>query len=296
MLPTSLKPTAHRLLDRLAVLGSRRYVAGETVNAALTVIGKQIFPPERYIICPWNRPTDSVKGVFTSYLEALDSLKDFPCDSFLSIKLPSLSYDAAMVEELLNRAAALKIRIHFDALTPESVEPTIRVLAKLRARFSLFGYTIPGRWRRSLRDASSILDLQIPLRVVKGQLPDRSGGEVDPREGFLQVVERISRSTTSIGIASHDPLLVTRSLSLLKGRIGGDEVEQLFGLKPVSVKVLGDTPTRLYIPYGHGYPPYDIYAAFRAPRLAARMTRDVVSGILRPVMDGLRVYQPGKNF
>ncbi|MFM1847105.1 MAG: hypothetical protein RL417_579 [Pseudomonadota bacterium] len=280
MLPSPFKPLARRVLDRFAVYGSRRYVAGASSQDALEAARTSPGGIERFIICPWNRPEDSPTEVFQSYTDALEALRDFTGDCFLSIKLPSLNYDTGMITELIERASVRSTRIHLDALTADSVERTIKILHILRAHFSNLGSTVPGRWRRSLNDLPKLLDLELPLRIVKGQLPDREGGEIDPSLGFLRLIEAIQCSSKPIGVASHDRSLVERSIAHLSRHAIPCEVEQLFGLALIPRSTAPETPRRLYIPYGHGYPPYDIYGALRDPQRALRLSYDVIAGFL----------------
>ena len=281
MIPRALKPSVQRMLDRLAVYGSRRYIAGDSFADAARLTHSRTDHISRFIICPWNKPTDKADAVYQGYTGALAGLLTSAIDCYLAVKLPAIDYDTARLRELLERAAAKNIRIHLDAMTADSVDRTIGIVAQLRARFSNIGYTIPSRWRRSVPDLAKLLDLRIPLRIVKGQLPDRDGGEVDPREGFGRIIDLLGNTRCTIGVASHDRALVHAVTLRLQERAISHEIEQLYGLSVVPATTAPMIPRRLYIPYGHGYPPYDIYTALRRPGLALRLSRDVMLGYIK---------------
>jgi proline dehydrogenase len=114
---------------------------------------------------------------------------------------------------------------------------------------------------------------------VKGQLPDRSGGERAPQEGFLNLIDLIRPGTVTIGVATHDIELAKQSLARLTERGIPTELEQLYRLRPISGDSYPAVPRRLYVPYGYGYPPYDLYAALRRPRQALRLATDVLCGM-----------------
>lgn len=283
MIQPRLRTSIDALMDWMARQGAKRYIAGQTIDQALAACDLSRPATNRFIICPWDRPGDSPQSVFRSYSQAIESLHENRIDCYLSVKLPSLAFDHGRLDALVEMGSAHGVRIHLDALTPDSVEPTIRILRTLRARYSNLGYTVPGRWRRSLSDLPHLLDLALPLRVVKGQLPDRLGGEMPLHEGFLGIIERLTSSVGPVGIATHERLLASRSLTTLTQAGVRCEVEQLYRLKRVPDDLFPNVPRRLYVPYGHGYPPYDVYAALRRPRLALRLTADVLCGIcIRP--------------
>lgn len=279
MQPRSFSTTFEPVLAWMASQCAKRYVAGSSVEHAIDACHQAMPGNSRFIVCPWDRPGDTPEAVLRSYQEAIDTLTVSHLDCHLSVKFPSLGFDRGRLEALLDAAQPKGIRIHLDALTPESVEPTIRTLRALRGSFSNIGYTVPGRWKRSSSDLPHLLDLGIPLRIVKGQLPDRHGGELPLREGFLALITMLQTSKAPIGVATHEPSLAGKALTILTEANVPCEVEQLYRLKAIPTEIHRDIPRRFYVPYGHGYPPYDVYAAIRRPKVALRLALDVVRGI-----------------
>jgi len=284
---TSFKRHIGQTLEWMAEKGASCYIAGTELRTALELCDTIERGGSRFIICPWDKPGDSALTVYRSYDRALRTLRNERRRGyFLSVKLPSLRFNAAMAESLVVQASEACVRIHFDALTPDSVEPTMKLLARLRGRYSNIGYTIPARWRRSGRDIEAALDLEIPVRIVKGQLPARRGEEVAPLEGYINLVARARRARSLIGIATHDESLAELSLEALRSAGVSCELEQLYRLRPVAPEFRGGAPVRLYVPYGTGYPPYDIYEACRKPRVGFRLVRDFSRGVVHAAFRG----------
>ena len=72
----------------------------------------------------WDAVGSEPPAVFAAYHEALLALGAAKRDTYLSIKFPSLGYSKEMLESLVREAKRLEIRLHFDALGPESVDRT----------------------------------------------------------------------------------------------------------------------------------------------------------------------------
>ena len=274
-----LKRLADVTLGWMAQQGARSYVAGPEIGDALNLCTARENTSRRFIVCPWDRPGDRAADVQATYRGALTALRRTPeLDCYLSIKFPSLGYDPARAEAIVALGDSFGVRVHFDALGPESVDRTLALIEQLRSRYRNIGATISARWQRSTRDIELLLDLGTPIRLVKGQLPDRTGGDVDPRAGFLRLVKSACRATAPIGIATHDQPLAEHALLQLQSASVTCELEQLFRLPPVPFLTQFNVPVRLYIPYGHGYPPYDVYVAIKHPRKGLRLLTDLIRG------------------
>jgi hypothetical protein len=266
-------------LGWMAQQGARCYVAGASIGDALALCAPDATEHGRFIVCPWDRPGDSAADVQASYRSALLALRQHPnLDCYLSIKFPSLGYDPARAEAIVALGDYLGIRVHFDALGPESVDRTLVIIERLSSRYRNIGATVSARWRRSAHDIERLLDLSIPIRLVKGQLPAGPAEEVEPRAGFMRLILSAHRATAPIGVASHDNSLVEQAVSQLRDVGAPYELEQLLKLPPVPFAAESGAPIRLYIPYGHGYPPYDVYVAIKSPRKGLRLITDFICG------------------
>src|SRR5581483_11146033 len=121
---------------------------------------------------------DPPRAVADTHLAALEGLAREPARGWISVKLPALGYSEDLTDEIAARSRAAGVGLHFDSLGPETVDRTLALIGHRAWRASSPGVTLPGRWRRSLRDVERAIELDLAVRVVKGQWADPGGGEV----------------------------------------------------------------------------------------------------------------------
>lgn len=253
------------------------YVAGDSVQDARRVADDWAARGIPSTFGFWDDGRDTPRDVANQYLLALDALKP---TEYLSMKLTALDYSEALLEELGERAAQRGVRIHFDGMAPDSAERTRKMVSAFAARYGAkfpIGYTLPGRWARSVDDAAWAAELRLPVRVVKGQFPDDPA--TDPAEGFVRIVEALAGKGSHVAVATHDPLLAEKSLRLLADKGTSRELELLYGL-PVrkslrSAAALGEK-VRVYIGYGRAHVPYAVSKVMENPKMMVWMARDLL--------------------
>lgn len=228
-------------------------------------------------LCFWDAQEDIPRHVADMYLAAVQAIQSAHLDSYVSVKAPSLAFDAGLVAEIARTAReAGGILVHFDSLGAETADRTFRLIENARAHQAPLGCTIPGRWRRSPRDAQRAAEMGLRVRVVKGQWPD-PGAPVDPHTGFLDVVDVLAGSATPVAVATHEPVLAATAIRKLQSAGTPCEMELLYGLPSRAVlKVARDlaVPVRYYLPYGHAWLPYALRQARRDPRILWWVLRD----------------------
>lgn len=256
---------------------ARIYVAGDDVVDARRVAERWAARAVPSTFGFWDDGRDTPRDVANQYLRGLDELRS---DEYLSIKLTALDYSEALLEELAERAAKRRIRLHFDAMSPDSADRTRRSVTAFAARYGSkfpIGYTLPGRWGRSVEDAAWACELRLPVRVVKGQFPDGSAG--DPAAGFERVVRALAGRAVHVAVATHDVPLAERSLRRLADQGTSRELELLYGL-PVrkSLRSAGKLRerVRVYIGYGRAHVPYAVSKVMENPKMMLWMARDLL--------------------
>jgi proline dehydrogenase len=228
----------------------------------------------------WNGEAATPRQVADAQLAGLAQLARERWDCHLSIKAPPLGYARPLVQEIVDWASRDRVRIHFDSLAPDTVEPTFALISELR-RPSHLGCTLPGRWRRSLRDAERAIHLGLRVRVVKGEWPDSDGPEPDARSGFIAVVNQLAGRARHVAVATHDAPLAREALERLRAAGTPCELELLLGLPvpPASeVARAAGVEMRFYVPYGQPRLPYRVSDAPSKPSIAWWIARDVVRG------------------
>ena len=263
----------------LARRAARAYVAGPGLDDALRACRHAGRGGLASAIGFWDPRGESPEGVARAYLGALDALGREAYDCYLSVKAPSLDFSPELSLELMERARERDVRVHFDALGPVSVDRTFDLIEAAVARHRRLGCTLPGRWRRSLHDAARAVELGLAVRVVKGEFPDEDGAEIDPRRGFLAVVDRLAGRARFVAVATHDAALARLALERLLSTGTPCEAELLFGLPsgdPSRVARSKGVAARLYVPYGQGALPYRLSQARQRPEVLWWVARDLV--------------------
>jgi proline dehydrogenase len=219
---------------------------------------------------------------------------------YLSIKVPSLRFDPSLVAEIVDKAAVAGIGVHFDSHSPGEADETFRAIDGARERIAQLpsraatpardggdpaawelGCTLPGRWLRSRDDVERAVEGRLRVRVVKGQWADPSSGAIDPRQGFLAVIDRLAGRACQVAVASHDPPLAREALHRLRRAGTPCELELLLGLPMQgALKVAREVgaPVRIYIPFGVSWIPYALAYVQKNPHVAWWAIRDAAIG------------------
>ena len=214
------------------------------------------------------------------HLAAFEALAAEGLDGYVSVKLSELDFDSALLGELDAAAVRTQRRLHLDALAPETVDDTWRLLERI-PRAGAVGMSFPGRWRRSADDASRAAELGCAVRIVKGQWAHGAGGDVDPSDGFLRIVDRLCGHRGGVAVGTHDVALLTEAVRRLTTSGTPCEVELLYGLPfraaAIAARKLGIV-ARLYVPYGDVGATYGIADLGRRPLTAWWLVQDLVLG------------------
>jgi proline dehydrogenase len=232
-------------------------------------------------VCFWNADSDSVEDITRACLRLLGVLRELDSHSYLSLKLPAMQFDAEAVAVILKEAAGMPRLIHFDSHAPEDADRMFCLMESALKVHPSLGCTIPGRWRRSLADADRAVSWNLRIRVVKGQWADPECPEMDMREGFLKVVDRLRGRASCVAVASHDIPLARDALSRLLDAGTPCELELLHGLpKRAAVRMAQQmgVPVRFYVPQGKAWLPYFLKHARKDPRVLAWFARDLILG------------------
>jgi proline dehydrogenase len=270
-----------RVAERLAA----RYIAGPGLAHALHECRRAAAAGDGSAIGLWNGAGDAPDSVHAAGREALVAIVAARLDCYLSVKAPALGFDPGRVTDLLDQAAACGIRVHFDALGPETAAPTWNLIEHVRSRYANIGCTLPARWRRSLDDVRRVRDWGLPVRVVKGEWSDGTRSEANPRAAFLALIDRLQGHAAEVAVATHDPVLASDALARLAAGGTPRRLEQLFGLPFHAVRVarrLG-VGVRVYVGYGHAWLPYRLSDGLRRPEVWGWFWRDVQAAWRRGV-------------
>ncbi len=284
-LVTRSRAAAKACLMPLMKIVARKYIAGDSLDDALRVQRQLTDQGLAATIGFWNTDRDPRREVADQYLQGLDTLATGPAADYLSTKLPALDFAPELFAEIVERARTVKRRIHLDSLAPEHADRTRAMVDEALAATPGvdIGYTLPGRWLRSVEDAQWVSERGLFVRVVKGEWVDPADPHRDPRTGFLEVIDALAGRARRVGVASHDPALVAEAIQRLQQANTPCDVELLYGL-PTRETIRRarelEVPVRVYIPYGEAYLPYALSQARRKPRILWWLLKDLTTSML----------------
>jgi proline dehydrogenase len=274
---TCARQMVSRCLMPLARRAAQAYIAGEHVDDAQQ-LGLQL--ESRGIgvtLGYWDAPGEAPRIVADEYLSGIAAVSHLE-HAYLSIKVPSLDYSRELMSEIVHEAARHKVRLHFDALGPETADRSRALCDEFLDHGAELSYTLPGRWQRSVDDAHWAAERGIVVRVVKGQWPDSTDPQRDLRQGFLRVIDALAGRARHVAVASHDVPLVAQAVRCLRGENTSCELELLHGLPAGPSLDLSDRlelAVRVYVPYGKAYLPYALSRVRNNPRILWWLARDL---------------------
>lgn len=223
--------------------------------------------------------------VADQHLAALDAIGAGALRCYLSVKAPAVDFSSSILREVLARSARHRVRVHFDSLGPQTVEPTFALIESAVPHPPGLSCTLPARWRRSAADAERALALGLTVRLVKGEEPGDDGRDIDPRCGLLALVDQLAGRAQAVAIATHDAPLAREALTRLGEAGTPAELELLLGLplrRSIGMARELRVPVRLYVPYGHARLPYRLSEIGTHPAVLWWAARDLVQeAILR---------------
>jgi proline dehydrogenase len=267
-----------RALSRpVFALASRAYVSGPDLSDAIRACHRFSVDGITNTIGYFNAPDDSPGSIARVCHAAIDAMSAGQLDSYLSIKAPPMRYDSAILDPIVEDGAARGVGIHFDSHGPETADRTFDCIRRAVQIHSRIGCTLPGRWNRSTADAELAAQLPLRVRVVKGQWNDETAPLLDPREGYLAVIDRLAGRGRQVAVATHDPVLARAALTRLLSAGTPCELELLLGLPMRTVvpiaRELG-VGIRIYIPFGLAWLPYGLSEIRQHPRMAWWLLKD----------------------
>jgi proline dehydrogenase len=217
------------------------------------------------------------EGILAANVAVAGLLAERAGDVYLSVKAPPLAFDPAHLRRIAEAAAAADMALLFDAHAPKDADRTLRAVSDLLGEFPRTGFALPARWLRSRADAAAFRDSPARIRLVKGEWADPDWRGMDIEASYLALAARLAGRAAPVAVATHDPGLAERALTLLLDAGTPCELEQLRGLPGRRTRAVAKrlgVPIRVYVPFGPGWWPYALDKALGRPYLPAWMIRD----------------------
>lgn len=261
----------------------RVYVPGNKLSDALSIAHKLSDSGIATTLGYFHAMPDSPEKIAGISRDIVDAVAELQPRGYISLKAPALNYDMALIGGLLQATTERGLLAHFDSHEHYTADQTLACVRQAASLGNAVGLTIPGRWQRSPDDAEAVSELGVRVRIVKGEWGDPSAPHLDPRQGYLNVVDRLAGKARQVAIATHDPWLARESLSRMLAAGTDCELELLNGLPRREMLALAEefkVPVRIYIPFGIAWRPYAMSKAAQNPRIVWWVLRDACQGIL----------------
>ncbi len=169
------------------------------------------------------------------------------------------------IARICTAARAAGTTVTVDMEDHAAVEPTLRIVAELRAEFAELGCVIQSYLRRSERDCAQLAGPGIRVRLCKGayQAPDDvafvTRHQID--RSYARCLRVLMAGRGYPMLATHDPRMIKIALAqaTLNGRPASSyELQMLYGVSPAAQRKLAASgyTMRVYVPYGNDWYAY----------------------------------------
>jgi proline dehydrogenase len=238
-------PRLHRFVGRYGMrLGAGRFVAGETLDAAVLTLrrlNEQGLRTNTTLLGEHVADADASRRVVATYDEVLQRIAAESLQTNVSLKPTHLGVlvDEELaygnIERLVATAARLGNFIRIDMEDSPLVDVTLRMYRRLReAGHDNVGTVLQSYLYRSEADLEALLPLSPNLRIVKGayrEPPDVAyPRKSDVDAAYRRLVERSVADGGFTAVATHDERLIEHALGL-----GADsdriELQMLYGVR-----------------------------------------------------------------
>ena len=282
--------------NRLAKGFARRFVAGETLDEALTAVREL---NAKGISASLDELGESVtnereaRAVRDSYLNILDELAAQRLDANVSVKLTALGLDISEelcvthMQDLLERARAHRTFVRIDMESSAYTERTLRLFEE--RFFPSFrehvGLVLQSCLYRTWADTQRSIELRCRVRLCKGAyreppavaFPDKK----DVDANYVKCMHTLMDEGNYPGLATHDPRIIDEARRYAKlQRIGPErfEFQMLYGVRrdlQESLRAEG-WGMRVYVPFGTQWYPYLMRRLAERPANMMFLTGNIV--------------------
>lgn len=283
-----------RFPQSLIWLVSRRYVAGSTLNDALTTtrsLNAQSISVTLDMLGEDVSTRHEARLAVDANMQALVALYQDSSDGCLSIKLSNLGlridkeFCFQNVRRIVHRAAELNHFVRIDMEDASTTDDTLEIYRRIRKAYDNCGAVIQACLKRSVQDVQLLIDEGIAnLRICKGiyieadEIAFKEKAVI--RENFNRLIEMMLDANSYVCIATHDRPLIVHALRLLDERPHAPEnveFQMLLGVTEQKRKTLVDRGfcMRVYVPYGKHWHAYAMRRLKENPQIAGCIIKNL---------------------
>jgi proline dehydrogenase len=243
-------PRLQRLVQRHGFrLGAARFVAGETLDDAVTVLrrlNESGLLTNTTLLGEGVRDEAETRAVVAAYREVLDRIQAERLRTNVAVKLThlGLSIDEELaqrnVAELVEHAAERGNFIRIDMEESRTLDATLRIYRSLReSGHENVGTVLQAYLFRAEDDLAALLPLAPNLRLVKGaylEPPEIAyPRKRDVDAAYVRLLEASLRGNGFTAVATHDETLIEHAISFVREEGVPKErfqFQMLYGVRP----------------------------------------------------------------
>jgi proline dehydrogenase len=308
--PHVLRPTS--LLNRLVVttlpfipkkivgLVSRRYIAGETLDAAvhqIRILNAGRFSTTTDLLGEYITRLDEAEANRRLIETILRTVSEHRLNSTVSIKLSQLGLllDRQMcyrnVRSLVELAGSFGNRLTIDMEDSTTVDATWEIYYRLHSEgFTNVGMVAQAYLHRIKDDMRKFIQSGGgEIRLCKGIYIEPVSisylNREDVRRNYLEVLEMLLDGGVRVGIATHDDMLVDRAKEMVGRKRTAKtayEFQMLLGVRePLRDSILNaGHPLRVYVPFGVHWYAYSVRRLRENPQIAGYVFKAMLGRFL----------------
>jgi proline dehydrogenase len=253
---------------------SKRFVAGETLDDAITVARRVNAAGQSASLDQLGENVTDEAGarrVAEGYLATFDRIAREKLDANVSLKLTQLGLDLSeslceeLIEKIVAHATGMGNFVRVDMEGSAYTQRTVEITKRVRAKYAGMGTVMQSYLYRAEKDIEDLLQAGCRMRLCKGaynEPPDVAfAKKADVDANYVKLMKMLLPSGIYHGIATHDPAMIQATKDFAReNNIGRDQFEfqMLYGIRTDLQRKLAREGYRLriYIPYGTDWFPY----------------------------------------
>jgi len=272
-----------------------RFVAGETLDQALPAIVALKRAGLRTTVDVLGESVssrDQATSAVERYLTTLAALAERDLDPNVSLKLTQMGLEIGRdfcrdnVMRVVEAVQGLDGFVRFDMEDHTMTDATLEIWRAAHDAYPNVGVVIQAALRRSSADVDAIIAARGRVRLCKGAYDEPAGVAYRTRSAvdanYARLMERLLVADVQPAIATHDPGLIARAISIVEREgLGRDrfEFQMLYGIRRDLQRTLLDRgyQVRIYVPYGTEWYPYFMRRMAERPANVAFVLRAIVN-------------------
>jgi proline dehydrogenase len=287
--------------NRFAKRMASRFVAGETVDEAITAVralNARGITASLDLLGESVHRAEEARATADAYLDILDRIESAKLDANVSLKLTAMGLDVseelcvANMQMVLERASQYGSFVRLDMESSHYTERTLHMFEhRLYPSYPKnVGIVLQSYLRRTAADVDKANRLKCRVRICKGAYQEPASvafpDKRDVDENYKRCMHALMSDGNYPGLATHDERIIADAKRFAADRgISNDrfEFQMLYGVRRDLQEQLvrEGYRMRVYVPFGTQWYPYLMRRLAERPANVAFMTGNVVKEMMR---------------